>query len=89
MIPRDRIRDILTALGLHGDRDRNGGDWQVEIPPHRYQDLEREIDLIEEVARLYGYNHFANTLPQARWEAIFPQRPHFLNGYERPCGGRD
>ena len=26
-------------------------------------DLEREIDLIEEVARVYGYNGFANTLP--------------------------
>ncbi len=26
-------------------------------------DLEREIDLIEEVARIYGYNRFANTLP--------------------------
>ena len=26
-------------------------------------DLEREIDLIEEVARVYGYNRFANTLP--------------------------
>ena len=26
-------------------------------------DIEREIDLIEEVARVYGYNRFANTLP--------------------------
>ena len=26
-------------------------------------DVEREIDLIEEVARVYGYNRFANTLP--------------------------
>ena len=26
-------------------------------------DLEREIDLIEEVARVFGYNRFANTLP--------------------------
>jgi phenylalanyl-tRNA synthetase beta chain len=26
-------------------------------------DIEREIDLIEEVARIYGYNRFANTLP--------------------------
>ena len=37
--------------------------WRVEIPAYRYQDLEREIDLIEEVARLYGYNNFSNTLP--------------------------
>ncbi|MGC1308024.1 MAG: phenylalanine--tRNA ligase subunit beta [Phormidesmis sp.] len=37
--------------------------WTVKVPPYRYQDLEREIDLIEEVARLYGYDRFDNTLP--------------------------
>ncbi len=34
----------------------------VTLPSWRL-DLEREIDLIEEVARVYGYNKFANTLP--------------------------
>ena len=33
------------------------------MPPYRYRDLEREIDLIEEVARLYGYDRFTDTLP--------------------------
>ena len=36
--------------------------WQITLPSWRL-DLEREIDLIEEVARVYGYNRFANTLP--------------------------
>jgi phenylalanyl-tRNA synthetase beta chain len=36
--------------------------WIVELPSWRL-DLEREIDLIEEIARIYGYNRFANTLP--------------------------
>jgi len=36
--------------------------WSVTLPSWRL-DLEREIDLIEEVARVYGYNRFANTLP--------------------------
>jgi phenylalanyl-tRNA synthetase beta chain len=36
--------------------------WQVALPSWRL-DLEREIDLIEEVARIHGYNRFANTLP--------------------------
>jgi phenylalanyl-tRNA synthetase beta chain len=36
--------------------------WQVTLPSWRL-DVEREIDLIEEVARMYGYNRFANTLP--------------------------
>jgi phenylalanyl-tRNA synthetase beta chain len=38
------------------------GAFSVELPSWRL-DLEREIDLIEEVARVYGYNRFANTLP--------------------------
>jgi phenylalanyl-tRNA synthetase beta subunit len=38
-------------------------DWLVRLPSWRL-DLEREIDLIEEVARVYGYNRFANTLPE-------------------------
>jgi phenylalanyl-tRNA synthetase beta chain len=37
--------------------------WAVTVPPYRYRDLEREIDLIEEVARIYGYNQFDDTLP--------------------------
>jgi len=36
--------------------------WYVTLPTWRL-DLDREIDLIEEVARVYGYNRFANTLP--------------------------
>ncbi len=34
----------------------------VTLPSWRL-DLEREIDLIEEIARVYGYNRFRNTLP--------------------------
>jgi phenylalanyl-tRNA synthetase beta chain len=36
--------------------------YSVTLPSWRL-DLEREIDLIEEIARVYGYNKFANTLP--------------------------
>jgi phenylalanyl-tRNA synthetase beta chain len=38
--------------------------FSVQLPSWRL-DLEREIDLIEEVARVYGYNRFANTLATA------------------------
>jgi len=42
--------------------DQQDSTFQVQLPSWRL-DLEREIDLIEEVARVYGYNRFANTLP--------------------------
>jgi phenylalanyl-tRNA synthetase beta chain len=45
-----------------GDQARVRVSWPVLLPSWRL-DLEREIDLIEEVARVYGYNGFANTLP--------------------------
>ncbi|MEO0457730.1 MAG: phenylalanine--tRNA ligase subunit beta [Cyanobacteria bacterium P01_A01_bin.114] len=58
------VESILIKLGCTAEPTDQAGVWQVQIPPYRYRDLEREIDLIEEIARLYGYNRFANTLPQ-------------------------
>ena len=48
-----------------GQAVENSGDnaaWLVTLPSWRL-DVEREIDLIEEVARVYGYIRFQNTLP--------------------------
>ena len=39
-----------------------GEAFEVSLPSWRL-DLEREIDLLEEIARVYGYNRFRNTLP--------------------------
>jgi phenylalanyl-tRNA synthetase beta chain len=55
------VETVLKALGC-GLTAEPGNRWQVTLPSWRL-DLEREIDLIEEVARVYGYNRFANTLP--------------------------
>jgi phenylalanyl-tRNA synthetase beta chain len=61
------VENVLNALGcrleMHPDTALGeGAVWQVTLPSWRL-DLEREVDLIEEVARVYGYNRFANTLP--------------------------
>ncbi|MBW4470655.1 MAG: phenylalanine--tRNA ligase subunit beta [Stenomitos rutilans HA7619-LM2] len=60
--PRD-IERTLTALGCELMTITPDRVWAVTVPPYRYRDLEREIDLIEEIARLYGYNNFCDTLP--------------------------
>jgi len=55
------INRILTRLGftvLPGNEDT----YLVHIPSWRL-DIEREIDIIEELARLHGYDKFPNTLP--------------------------
>jgi phenylalanyl-tRNA synthetase beta chain len=57
------VEGVLTALGCGLASQRSeAGAWLVTLPSWRL-DLEREIDLIEEVARVYGYNGFKNTLP--------------------------
>jgi phenylalanyl-tRNA synthetase beta chain len=54
---------LLKRLGFNlipeGQADAQ---FRVQIPSWRL-DVEREIDLIEEIARLHGYDKFKNTLP--------------------------
>ena len=57
------VKQYLTALGCDL-APKTADTFEVQLPSWRL-DLEREIDLIEEVARVYGYNRFANTLPTA------------------------
>ena len=55
------LAEIAESAAL-AELTKNSAAWQVALPSWRL-DLEREIDLIEEVARVYSYNRFANTLP--------------------------
>ncbi|MFI8384919.1 phenylalanine--tRNA ligase subunit beta [Pseudomonas sp. NPDC079086] len=55
---------LLAALGLDIRADGEG-QWQVGVPSHRF-DISLEVDLIEELARLYGYNRLPVRYPQAR-----------------------
>ena len=59
-VAQERALGILCALGFAAwVDDQPGTDKDVlytRIPPHRL-DVEREIDLIEEVARVHGYEH--------------------------------
>ena len=56
-----RIEATLAALGCVLTADDEG--WLVQVPPERAVDLRREVDLIEEVARLVGYDQFSAHLP--------------------------
>ena len=55
-----QIETYLLRLKL--DVKRDGEDLIVSVPPYRH-DLEMEVDIIEEVARMYGYNNIPETLP--------------------------
>lgn len=66
------VERTLTALGCELTAADQPDVWMVTVPPYRYRDLEREIDLIEEVARLYGYNNFCDTLPNKTEAGFVP-----------------
>ncbi len=52
------------------------GDLQVSVPYYRF-DIAEEIDLIEEVARIYGYNNLEKTSPRCTISQI-PHDPAYL-----------
>lgn len=58
----EKVTEILTTLGL--TVSFNGDSWTAVSPSYRF-DLEIEVDLIEEVARVYGYNNIPNVSPVA------------------------
>ncbi len=62
-LPRDEMAGILSRLGC--SVGATGPDLVVEVPSFR-GDLTREIDLIEEVARVYGLDRIPSTLPPRR-----------------------
>lgn len=72
-VPDSNIEEILGALGFHPVRvDANRGSagslaarWECTQPSWR-RDVTRTIDLIEEVARHYGYEEFPARLPAAK-----------------------
>ncbi|NEP81944.1 MAG: phenylalanine--tRNA ligase subunit beta [Okeania sp. SIO3B3] len=70
----EEVEGILTSLGCGLVRSETTEEvvWNVAVPPYRDRDLEREIDLIEEVARLYGYDNFCETLPSKTAAGYLP-----------------
>ncbi|MEM7007954.1 MAG: phenylalanine--tRNA ligase subunit beta [Thermodesulfobacteriota bacterium] len=61
-IKAEDINRIATGLEFEEVKAQNG-EYTFKIPTFRV-DITREIDLIEEAARLYGYNNIPTTLPQ-------------------------
>ncbi|RUR34743.1 phenylalanine--tRNA ligase subunit beta [Vreelandella andesensis] len=62
-LPTEDVTDILQRLGLAVDKQVDG--WSVTAPSWRF-DVAIEEDLIEEIARVHGYNNLPVRRPSAR-----------------------
>lgn len=60
-ISDERMEKILQELGFSVDKTKDV--WQVTVPFWRDHDIEAEVDLGEEIARMYGYHLMTGVLP--------------------------
>jgi phenylalanyl-tRNA synthetase beta chain len=60
------ITNYLTRLNFNSQYDESKVTWKVDIPNSRSDDITREIDLIEEIGRLHGFNNFLARLPKLK-----------------------
>ena len=68
-----RIESILTALGMSFESTDQG--WQMRVPSFR-SDIQLEIDIIEELARVYGYNAIEAQPMRADLKVSVPASTH-------------
>ena len=60
------ITSYLERLNFQFSYNQSKFVWEVQIPHLRSEDITREIDLIEEIGRLHGFNNFLTTLPKIK-----------------------
>lgn len=51
----DEMKGMLSGLGITITRENSGNFFDVCIPSHRF-DIHQDVDLVEEIVRLYGYD---------------------------------
>lgn len=72
---RSEVSELLSPLGFVVGAERDGR-VRVQVPGFRSNDVTREIDVIEEIARSYGYDRFPDELGPYRPSAV-PDHPAF------------
>lgn len=70
-VDRETVQVLLESIGLLVEDGSVRSQLQVTVPSFR-PDLEREVDLIEEIARLYGYERIPVTMPVGTVDAQLP-----------------
>nr|WAJ57510.1 phenylalanine-tRNA ligase beta subunit [Actinocyclus sp. (in: diatoms)] len=72
-IDHSEISYFLTQLNFKFNFNPKTLVWKIQVPSYRSEDITREIDVIEEIGRLYGFNNFIISLPkihQIGWKDV-------------------
>ncbi|SDS28259.1 phenylalanyl-tRNA synthetase beta subunit [Mucilaginibacter mallensis] len=79
VIPYDEIKSIITALDIK-IVEESGEGLSLEVPPYRV-DVTRDVDVIEEILRIYGYNniHIPTQIRASLNTSIRPDRDAVQN----------
>ena len=70
------IKSTLKSLGF-GLKNKTTKKYQVTVPSWRVNDIKAPIDLVEEIARIYGYHNLPSVLPQGELPPPNPQSKQF------------
>jgi len=77
-IPIPKVKQILSRLGfIVKTRGKNA--LSVNTPSFR-QDIKTQIDLVEEIARIYGYDKIPLSLPAVKPQKIIPGSREIVSG---------
>ncbi len=80
----DEIVDILDSLAFKTNVD--GDNIQIFVPSRRV-DVENEQDIMEEIARIYGYDNIPSTIPQTNDRGYLTPKQEYLRGIRKVLEG--
>lgn len=75
-VPADKCLEILKNLDFKV-LEENDTVAKIEVPSYRANDVTREIDLIEEISRIYGYDKIENTVPAKTQSPQLPKEHRY------------
>jgi len=84
-IPMPKVRQILNSLGLPV-KTKTKNILTVKTPSFR-QDLKLPVDLVEEVARIYGYDKIPKTLPAVKPRRKVLDKQEIISGIKNILSG--
>lgn len=78
-LKKEEVIDVFTRLGFQ--TEEKGTTMVVSVPTRRL-DISIKEDLIEEVGRIYGYEHVQGTLPVLESkEGSYSKKNYLLKDY--------